>query len=85
MPTISMFYGIIIRMFFDEHCPPRFHAIYQGIESLFTLDGECTDDKLPKRQRRFVEAWAELHHDELVANWELARNQESLFVIEPLR
>lgn len=85
MPTISMFYGIIIRMFFDEHQPPHFHATYQGIKSVFSIDGVCTEGKLPNKQRKLVEAWAALHSDELVANWDLARNGESLFVIDPLK
>ena len=86
MPTISMFFGIIIRMFNNgEHNPPHFHASYQGHNAVFNLDGEVIEGELPKRQVRFVAAWAEIHRDELMANWELAINAQPLYKIEPLR
>ncbi len=86
MPTISMFLGIIIRMFnTNEHNPPHFHAYYQGCEAVFDMDGEIIDGDFPKRQTKFVAAWAELHRDELLANWELAQDNQPLYKIEPLR
>lgn len=85
MPTISMFFGIIIRMFFDEHAPPHFHASYQGQEAVFDMDGEIITGALPKRQARFVAAWVEIHREELLANWELAMEDQPLYKIEPLR
>ena len=86
MPTISMFLGIIIRMFCtNEHNPPHFHAYYQGYEATFDMNGELLEGNFPKRQGKFVAAWAEIHHDELVANWELAINNQPLYKIEPLR
>lgn len=86
MPTIAMFLGIIIRMYVkNEHLPPHFHAFYQGNEAAFTMDGELLDGSMPTRQQKFIVAWAELHRDELLANWELARSGHPLFNIDPLR
>ena len=73
MPAISMFYGIIIKMYNNgEHNPPHFHASYQGYYATFNLDGELIEGDMPKRQIKFIAAWTEIHKDELIANWELA-------------
>ena len=80
-----MFFGILIYMYYDEHQPPHFHARYQGEEAEFFLDGELLSGKLPKRQMKLIAAWAELHSEELAANWEVARTHDELFRIEPLR
>lgn len=86
MPTISMFYGILIRMYNNgEHNPPHFHATYQGYEATFDMDGNLIDGKMPNKQLKLVSAWAIIHKDELLANWELAINKQPLFKIEPLR
>jgi hypothetical protein len=87
MPTISMFYGIIIRMYFapGEHNPPHFHAYYNEYKASFSLDSlEIIDGELPRKQKRLVQAWAELHIDELKADWVLATNGEPVFKIDPL-
>lgn len=85
MPAISMFLGIIIYMYGDDHNPPHFHASYQDYEAIFDFSGNLMDGQMPPKQSKFIAAWAELHHDELEANWQLAQNQEQLFKIEPLR
>ncbi|MEZ5671784.1 MAG: DUF4160 domain-containing protein [Thiotrichaceae bacterium] len=88
MPTISMFYGIIIRMYFapDEHNPPHFHAYYNEFKATIGLDTlEIMEGSLPRKQLRLVQAWAELHYDELQANWQMAMNGEHPYKIEPLR
>lgn len=86
MPAISMFYGIIIKMYNNgEHSPPHFYASYQGYYATFNLDGELIEGDMPKRQIKFIAAWTEIHKDELIANWELAINEEPLYKIEPLR
>jgi hypothetical protein len=88
MPTISMFYGIIIRMYTGsrEHNPPHFHAYYNEARAIFDIEeGELIDGSLPVRQRKLVEAWAELHREELRADWELAIAGERPFPIEPIR
>lgn len=86
MPSISMFLGIIIRMYnSNEHNPPHFHASYQGYEATFNMEGEITEGDMPKKQQKFIAAWAEMHKDELLANWELAINNQPLYKIDPLR
>jgi hypothetical protein len=88
MPTISMFYGIVVRMYCDrsEHNPPHFHAYYQEHSAEIAIDsGEVIAGKLPARQLKLVAAWAELHRDELLADWQLAAGGELPFKIEPLK
>jgi Domain of unknown function (DUF4160) len=70
MPIISVFFGIIIRMYHDEHPPPHFHAVYQGFEAFIRIaDGEIIHGRLPKKAARIVRQWALDHQDELMANW----------------
>ncbi len=86
MPTISMFFGIIIRMYNNgEHNPPHFHATYQGHHAVFNFDGEYLEGEMPNKQKKFIAAWAIIHKDELIANWELAMNEQPLYKIDPLR
>ena len=86
MPTISMFYGIIIRMYnTNEHNPPHFHAFYGEEEAVFDFNGLLIKGKFSKRNIKLISAWCEIHYDELIANWTLAENGESLFKIEPLK
>ena len=85
MPTISMFYGIVIRMYnSNEHNPPHFHAYYQEYEATFSLDGDLLEGEMPKKQTKLIIAWAELHRDELLGNWALAMEKEPLYKIPPL-
>ncbi len=88
MPTISMFYGIIIRMYYasSEHNPPHIHAYYQNFKATFRIDnGEIIEGNIPSRQIKLIAAWIEIHRDELHANWELCNNGEKPFQIEPLK
>ncbi len=86
MPTISMFYGIIIKMYNnDEHNPPHFHATYQGFNATFNMEGDMLEGNMPKKQVKLIAAWATLHCDELLANWELAIAEQPLYKIEPLK
>lgn len=85
MPTISMFYGIVIQMFFNDHNPPHFHAYYQDYEASFTLDGDVLKGSFPPRQKKLVVAWAEIHQEELLANWNLAKSNMELYRIDPLK
>jgi hypothetical protein len=88
MPTISMFYGVIIRLFFapSEHNPPHFHAFYQDKKAIVDINScEITEGNLPSKQSKMVIAWAELHKDELIANWQLVMNGENPYSIEPLK
>lgn len=85
MPTVSMFFGVIIRMCWNDHMPPHFHAYYQGDSAVFDLDGNLLEGSLPKKQVSLVVAWCAIHRDELEANWDLARKNEDIFKIDPLR
>ena len=86
MPTISIFFGLIIRMYYKDHQPPHIHVQYQDCNAVIdVLTGNMTEGKLPTRQLRFVQAWVEIHRDDLIADWELCRNSENPFKIEPLR
>ena len=84
MPTISMFYGIIIRMYYDDHNPPLFHAFYGDYKAIFNFEGELVEGNLPKTKIKLITAWTLIHKDELLANWELAKNSEKLYDINPL-
>jgi hypothetical protein len=88
MPTISMFYGIIIRMYFapKEHNPPHIHAYYQEFKATFdVVSGELISGNFPPKQLKLVVAWIALHAEELMADWNLCQNGEEPFKIEPLR
>ena len=89
MPEISRFFGIIIRMFVEvgtPHHTPHFHAYYQEQVGIFSIDPvELMAGDLPRRQRRFVEAWAELHQDELEADWSTLQDGRVPEPIEPLK
>ena len=88
MPVISMFYGIIVRMFFfdnQQHNEPHIHARYSGQEAVFRIaDGSILAGELPVKQTRLVQAWIEVRRDELSADWELAIAGENPYRIEPL-
>ena len=85
MPTISMFYGIIIRMYYDDHNPPHFRAFYGDYKAIFNFEGELVEGNLPKTKIKLITAWTLIHKDELLANWELAKNSEKLYDINPLK
>ena len=85
MPVISRFFGIIIRMYYDEHSPPHFHAEYQGNHSVFDLDGNMLKGDLKsKTARKLVREWLDLYYDEIVQNWELGMKDQELKKIAPL-
>ena len=88
MPTISMFYGILIRMFFmdiDRHKLPHIHAEYQGETAVYSIpDGELLAGNMDKRKQKLIIAWIEIHKEDLIANWALAVDGKSLFKIKGL-
>ena len=84
MPTISMFYGIIIRMYYDDHNPPHFHAFYGDYKAIFNFDGEIIEGTMPSNKKKLIIAWTLIHKDELKANWQLAKNSEIPYNINPL-
>lgn len=89
MPTISMFYGIVIYLYFfddERHKLPHIHAKYQGQDASFSiLDGSILSGQIPQGKTKLVQAWIEIHRDALIADWELAVNGETPFRIEPLQ
>jgi hypothetical protein len=89
MPTISMFYGIVIYLYFfddERHKLPHIHAKYQGQDASFSiLDGSILSGQIPQGKTKLVQAWIEIHRDALMADWELAVNGEAPFRIEPLQ
>jgi hypothetical protein len=85
MPEISRFFGIIIRMFFDEHNPPHIHAEYQGSKAVFDLDGNITKGDLGSRTAiRLVREWIDMHSNELREDWELSQAGKEVKKIAPL-
>ena len=85
MPEICIFFGIRITINYNDHVPPHFHAEYNGNKALVDIiNGKVIKGGLPKRQLKLVLAWAELHKDELMQDWELARDHQPLYKIAPL-
>jgi hypothetical protein len=86
MPEISRFFGIIIRMYFNDHAPPHLHAEYQGEKALFDFSGNILRGRIGSRAAiRLVREWIDLHEAELENDWRLARAGVGLRPIEPLK
>jgi len=89
MPSLSMFYGIIIYMYYkdnNQHNKPHIHAMYQDDEVIIEIpNGEVLEGKIPKPKMKLLTAWVELHQDELMADWKLALDGQKPYKIEPLR
>ena len=86
VPRLSEFYGIVVYMYFVDHNPPHFHAIYAEHEALIAIDdGSFIRGELPRTAARLVEQWRELHVAELMRNWEHAQEPAAFSAIEPLQ
>jgi hypothetical protein len=88
MPTISVFFGIIIKMYREinsRHNLPHIHAEYQEYEAVISLTGEILNGELPSRKMKLVQAWIEIHEEDLEANWKLLSEGKEFFKIDPLR
>ncbi len=89
MPTISMFFGIIVSIFYGDdvqHHTPHIHVRYQGEKASVSIDdGQLLAGDFPPRQLRMVQVWIDIHRDELMANWELAVVGDEPFRIAPLQ
>ena len=86
MPRLSEFYGIVVYMYWSDHQPPHFHAIYAGEEAQVRIDdGTFLAGSLPRTAARLVRDWIDLHGEELMANWQRAQAMETLVTIEPLQ
>ena len=85
MPSLSIFFGIVIRMFYNDHPPPHFHAEHQGQKATFTFDGELLAGEIQSRvAKRLIKEWAKAHEKELALNWSLMRKGKPFDSIEPL-
>lgn len=84
-----MFYGVIISMYYFDnrkHRLPHIHVRYQDEEAVFAItDGEMIEGKLKFNKLRLVQAWIEIHRDELMADWLLASQGQTVFTIDPLK
>ena len=89
MPTISMFYGIVVMMFFKDnkqHNLPHIHVRYQDKKAVIEIqNGTVLDGDFPGKQLKLVQAWIEIHKDELLADWDLAVSGEHPYKIDPLK
>ena len=86
MPTISVFYGIVIQMFWNDHAPPHFHALYGEFEALIAIPSlQVMEGELPRRAMALVLEWAELRRDALMEDWELCSKKQMPLRIAPLR
>lgn len=85
MPEISLFFGIRVTMYYDDHNPPHFHADYNGNKALVDIiNARVFKGSLPNRQLKLILAWTVIHQDELMQNWELAKDAKPLNSIAPL-
>lgn len=88
MPTLSMFFGIIVYMYNEKggkHSLPHVHAEYQDNEIVVDLEGNVLDGGFPKSKLKLLLAWIEIHKDDLFANWKLLSEGKEYFKIEPLK
>lgn len=86
MPTISVFYGILIQMFWQDHAPSHFHALYAEDEALIDIRTlEVIEGRLPRRALALVLEWAAEHRAELMEDWDLCAQMQTPKKIEPLR
>lgn len=82
MPTIAVFAGIVIQMYFEDHNPPHFHAVYQQYKALIRIeDGEIIRGRLPRTKARLVKSWALQRQAELMEDWRRAQTDGQLFRI----
>jgi hypothetical protein len=89
MPVISMFYGIVVLMYYfdnKKHQEPHVHVEYSGEEAVISIrDGNVLEGSLRTAKMKLVQAWIEIHHEELIENWRLAVTGQSVFKIDPLK
>jgi len=84
MPEISRFLGVVIAMYYRDHAPPHFHAYYGEYEVVVDVNTGVVDGRFPRRALGHVLEWLQVHRTELLADWELARQQRPLNPIDPL-
>jgi Domain of unknown function (DUF4160) len=86
MPTISIFYGLVIRMYFNDHAPPHFHVEYAEFKATVSIQTlTIATGKAPRRAQMLVLDWTELHQPELLEDWQLCMNKQQPLQIAPLQ
>ena len=89
MPIVSQFYGIIIRMYFNDvqkHFLEHIHVQYNGFDAVYSInDSDVLEGSLPPKQHKLVIAWIEIHKEELKALWQIAQTDGEMFKIDPLK
>jgi hypothetical protein len=89
MAVISMFYGLVIYLYFGDdkrHHTPHIHVKYQGEDTVFSIpDGKLLEGKLKTNKKKLIQAWMVIHAEELLANWDLAVSGQGIFKIDPLK
>ena len=88
MPTISMFYGIIVRMYSEPNGPhhePHIHVEYAGQNAVVSLNGRWLAGSIPENKLRMVQVWMDIHQEDLQANWNRLYNGEAAFKVDPLK
>jgi len=84
MPEICRFFGIVILMNYNDHNPPHFHAVYGDQEITVDINSGLVKGEMSKRALSLIIEWYELHREELLGDWNLARQREPLKKIQPL-
>ena len=89
MLVISMFYGLIVAMYYlaiKQHKLPHIHVKYGELEAVYEIpNGNVLEGSLPSNKERLVQAWIEIHKEDLMANWQLAVGGNRIFTIDPLK
>jgi len=89
MPIVSQFYGIIIRIYFndtEQHYLEHIHVQYNEYDAVYSIkDIKLLEGKIPQKQHKLVVAWMEIHKDELIALWNISQNDGEIFKIDPLK
>ncbi len=89
MPVISMFYGLIVSMYYldtKQHNLPHIHVKYAEREAVYQIpDGNLLEGSLPSNKEKLIYAWIEIHKEDLMANWQLALDGNKIFTIDPLK
>ena len=89
MPVIAMFYGLIVSMYYldtKQHNHPHIHVKYGELEAIYQIpEGFLLDGSLPANKEKLIQAWIEIHKEDLLANWQLAVTGNKIFTIDPLK
>ena len=89
MPVIAMFYGLIVSMYYldtKQHNHPHIHVKYGELEAIYQIpEGFLLEGSLPSNKEKLIQAWIEIHKEDLMADWQLAVSGNAIFKIDPLK